>query len=149
MSPRRLSATAGVALAAFVVIVWSATFVNTKALLADFSALEILGIRFALAWVALWAIHPHGMGLLRLRDEALFAGAGLAGATAYQMLENAWNKACERLGTVRCSLGLYLVPVVAFLVAHVFLGETLPAAGVVGGLLVLAGVAVASSARRR
>ncbi|MBR4611664.1 MAG: hypothetical protein IKO40_03015 [Kiritimatiellae bacterium] len=38
---------------------------------------------------------------------------------------------------------------VAFLVAHVFLGETLPAAGVVGGLLVLADVAVASSARRR
>ena len=87
MSARRLSATAGVALAAFVVIVWSATFVNTKALLADFSALEILGIRFALAWVTLWAIHPHGMGPLRLRDEALFAGAGLAGATAYQMLE--------------------------------------------------------------
>ncbi len=88
MNARRLSATAGVALAAFVVIVWSATFVNTKALLADFSALEILVIRFALAWVALWAIHPHGMGPLRLRDEALFAGAGLSGATAYQMLEN-------------------------------------------------------------
>ena len=88
MSTKRLSATSGVALAAFVVLVWSATFVNTKALLADFSALEILGIRFALAWVALWAIHPHGMGPLRLRDEALFAGAGLAGATAYQMLEN-------------------------------------------------------------
>ena len=61
----------------------------------------------------------------------------------------AWNKACERLGTVRCSLGLYLVPVVAFLVTHVFLGETLPAAGVVGGLLVLAGVAAAGAARRR
>ena len=44
----------------------------------------------------------------------------------------AWNKACERLGTVRCSLGLYLIPVIAFLIAHIFLGETLPAAGVVG-----------------
>ena len=299
------------ALAAFVVIVWSATFVNTKALLADFSALEILALRFAVAWVALWAIHPCGMGPLRRRDEALFAAAGLAGVTAYQMLENvaihftnasnvsilvataplfaavmsrlllgertlsprfltgcalalggvalvslggvhalrfspagdalalgaalswgvysavvtvvnrggwhpvaairrtffwalvfmlplllfalaapetsariscsvelsraanaarlgrlpnlanltflgllasafcfvAWNKACERLGTVRCSLGLYLVPVVAFLIAHVFLGETLPAAGVVGAVLVLAGVAVAKDGR--
>ena len=76
------------ALAAFVVTVWSATFVNTKALLADFSALEILAIRFALAWVALWAIHPHGMGPLRVRDEALFAAAGLGGATVFQMLEN-------------------------------------------------------------
>ncbi len=313
MSVQRLSATSGVALAAFVVIVWSATFVNTKALLTDFSALEILGIRFALAWVALWAIYPHGMGPLRVRDEALFAAAGLAGATAYQMLENvaihftnasnvsilvattplfaavmsrlllgertfsprfligcalalggvalvslggakafhfrpigdalalgaalswgvysaavtvvnrggwhpvaairraffwalvfmvplllfalaapetaarvscsidlsragnaarfarlpnlanlaflgllasascfvAWNKACERLGTVRCSLGLYLIPVIAFLIAHVFLGETLPAAGVVGAILVLAGVAVAGASRRQ
>ena len=313
MSVQRLSATSSAALAAFVVFVWSATFVNTKALLADFSALEILGIRFALAWVALWAIHPHGMGPLRVRDEALFATAGLAGATVYQMLENvaihftnasnvgilvatsslfaavmsrlllgegtlsprlligcalalggvvlvslggartfhfrpigdalalgaamswgvysaavtvvnrggwhpvaairraffwalvfmlpllllalaapeaaarvscpldlsragnaarfarlpnlvnfaflgllasafcfvAWNKACERLGTVRCSLGLYLIPVIAFLIAHVFLGETLPAAGVVGAILVLAGVAVAGSSKRQ
>ena len=78
---KKASATSGVALAAFVIIVWSATFVNTKALLADFSALEILAIRFALAWVALWAIHPHGMGPLRVRDEALFAAAGLGGAT--------------------------------------------------------------------
>ena len=310
---KRLPATSGVALAAFVVIVWSATFVNTKALLTDFSALEILAIRFALAWVALWAIHPHGMGPLRIRDEALFATAGLAGATVYQMLENvaihftnasnvgilvatsslfaavmsrlllgertfsprfligcalalggvvlvslggartfhfrpigdalalgaamswgvysaavtvvnrggwhpvaairraffwalvfmlpllllalaapeaaarvscsldlsragnaarfarlpnlanlaflgllasafcfvAWNKACERLGTVRCSLGLYLIPVIAFLIAHVFLGETLPAAGVAGAVLVLAGVAVAGASKRQ
>ena len=311
MSTKRLSITSGVALASFVVVVWSATFVNTKALLADFSALEILAIRFSMAWVALWAIHPHGMGLLRFRDEALFAAAGLGGATVYQMLENvaihftnasnvgilvatsslfaaimsrvllgeraftarflvgcalalggvvlvslggvhalhfnpigdalalgaamswgvysatvtvvnrggwhpvaairraffwalafmlpllafaltapetaaqiscsvnlspdanaarfarpanlanlaflgllasaccfvAWNKACERLGTVRCSLGLYLIPVIAFLIAHVFLGETLPATGVAGAGLVLAGVAVAGSSK--
>ena len=313
MSVKRQSTTMGVALAAFVVIVWSATFVNTKALLADFSALEILAIRFAMAWIALWAIHPHGMGPLRVRDEALFAVAGLGGATVYQMLENvaihftnasnvgilvatsslfaaimsrillgertftprflvgcalalggvtlvslggarafhfrpigdalalgaamswgvysaavtvvnrggwhpvaairraffwalvfmlpllvfalampetaaqiscsvdlsragnaarfarlpnlanlaflgllasavcfvAWNKACERLGTVRCSLGLYLIPVIAFLIAHVFLGETLPAAGVIGAVLVLAGVAVAGFSKPR
>ena len=118
----------GAALAAFVVIVWSATFVNTKALLADFSALEILALRFAVAWVALWAIHPHGMGPLRLRDEALFAGAGLAGATAYQMLENV---AIHFTNASNVSI----------------LGETLPAAGVVGAVLVLAGVAVAKDGR--
>ena len=313
MSTQRPSATSGAALAAFVIFVWSATFVNTKALLADFTALEILGIRFAAACVALWAIHPRRMGPLRSRDEALFAAAGLSGATVYQMLENvaihftnasnvsilvatsplfaaamsrlllgeraftarfligcalalggvvlvslggvhalhfnplgdalalgaaiswgvysaavtvinrrgwhpvaairraffwalvfmlpllafamaapetadklsctvtlasaanaarfarlanignlaflgllasafcfvAWNKACESLGTVRCSLGLYLIPAVAFFIAHVFLGETLPAAGVVGAVLVLAGVAVAGLPNRR
>ncbi|MBR1608327.1 MAG: hypothetical protein IJ678_01790 [Kiritimatiellae bacterium] len=81
----------GAALAAFVVIVWSATFVNTKALLADFSALEILALRFAMAWVALWAIHPRGMGPLRRRDEALFAAAGLAN-DAFQQCRTLYNQ---------------------------------------------------------
>ena len=40
--------------AAVVIFVWGVTFANTRALLADFSALEILVVRFALAWVALW-----------------------------------------------------------------------------------------------
>ena len=40
--------------ALFVIFVWGVTFVNTRALLADFSALEILVVRFALAWGALW-----------------------------------------------------------------------------------------------
>ena len=40
--------------AAVVIFVWGVTFANTRALLADFSALEILVVRFALAWGALW-----------------------------------------------------------------------------------------------
>lgn len=34
---------------AFVILVWGVTFVNTRALLADFSALEIVVARFVLA----------------------------------------------------------------------------------------------------
>ena len=44
--------------ALFVIFVWGVTFVNTRALLADFSALEILVARFALAWGAL-SPHPR------------------------------------------------------------------------------------------
>ena len=40
--------------AAVVILIWGMTFANTRALLEDFSALEILIGRFALAWVALW-----------------------------------------------------------------------------------------------
>ena len=43
----------GIVAMAFVVLVWGITFVNTRALLFDFSALEIQVIRFAMAWVAL------------------------------------------------------------------------------------------------
>ncbi len=268
--PEAGSRTVGLALAALTVCVWGVTFVSTKALLADFSALEILVLRFAVAWTALWAIHPRGLGRLQRREELLFAAgasrlllgertltrrflagcalalAGIAlvaldgirglrfrpagdalalgsamswgvysalitvvnrsgrhpvaairrtffwalvfmvplvasallapeaaahvscsfnlspGAAAARLAKAlnlgnlaflgllasavcfvSWNAACDRLGTVRCSLGLYLVPVIAFLAAHVFLGETIPAAGVAGALLVLAGVAVA------
>ena len=35
--------------AAFVILAWGITFVNTRALLFDFSALEIQVIRFAMA----------------------------------------------------------------------------------------------------
>ncbi len=82
----------------------------------------------------------------RLPNLANLAFLGLL-ASAFCFV--AWNKACNRLGTIRCSLGIYLIPVIAFLIAHVVLGETLPAAGVVGAILVLAGVAVAGSSGRR
>ena len=55
-------------LAAFVVLVWGVTFVNTQALLADFSPLEIQVLRFAVAYVALWAIHPR-RGRIPLKEE--------------------------------------------------------------------------------
>ena len=45
--------------ALFVIFVWGVTFANTRALLADFSALEILVVRFALAWGALWLMSPR------------------------------------------------------------------------------------------
>ena len=45
----------GWAAAAFVIFVWGITFVNTRALLGDFSALEIQVLRFGLAWAVLVA----------------------------------------------------------------------------------------------
>lgn len=39
---------------AFAIVVWGVTFASTRALLADFSSLEILVLRFSLAWMALW-----------------------------------------------------------------------------------------------
>ena len=56
--------------AGFVILAWGVTFANTRALLRDFSALEIQLLRFALAWLALLA----GEG--RRRAEAGEEGAG-------------------------------------------------------------------------
>ena len=81
---------------AFVILVWGITFVNTRALLFDFSALEIQVIRFAMAWTALWTVEGvkgcKGEGVKTRvegwKDELLFAEMGLCGVFIYQLLEN-------------------------------------------------------------
>ena len=65
--------------AAVVIVVWGMTFANTRTLLGDFSALEILVVRFTLAWAAI---------------QASFAGIGVSWAggrrTAHIPFWNIW-----------------------------------------------------------
>ena len=84
------SRTAGHIAGAFTGLVWGLTFVSTKVLLESFTPFEILFLRFALAFLALWLVRPH---VLRMRDghrtdEVLFAAAGLSGVVGYFMMEN-------------------------------------------------------------
>ena len=86
-----------------VILVCGMTFVNTRALLWDFSALEILVGRFCLAWAALWgceacqrlsqssAVRPPKVARRRRhaevclwRDKWLFAAMGFCGIFCYQ-----------------------------------------------------------------
>ena len=48
----------GLLLAVPTILIWGVTFVNTKALLEDFSAFEILCLRFLMAYAALWCLKP-------------------------------------------------------------------------------------------
>ena len=64
------------AVAAVVILIWGMTFANTRALLGDFSALEILVVRFALAWAALWLVGPRQFVKKCRGDEWLFAAMG-------------------------------------------------------------------------
>jgi drug/metabolite transporter (DMT)-like permease len=59
-----------------------------------------------------------------------------------------WNLAVLSAGSTRVSLLLYLEPVVSVLGAVIFLGERVTLAMLAGGLLILAGVAVASTRSR-
>lgn len=65
------------------------------------------------------------------------------GSTAAGML--LWNRAVLSCGTTRVSLLLYLEPIVSVLGAVVFLGERVNLVTIGGGLLILAGVAAAST----
>ena len=66
---------------------WGITFVCTKTLLIDFSALEILFIRFVAAYIGLWILRPK-WEKIEMKDNLLFALAGLSGVVIYQLTEN-------------------------------------------------------------
>ena len=77
----------GYGLAAVSIFFWGITFICTKALLNDFSSLEILFFRFIVAYLGLWIMHPKAQKMER-RDNILFALAGLSGVVLYQFSEN-------------------------------------------------------------
>jgi drug/metabolite transporter (DMT)-like permease len=89
-----------------------------------------------------------GAGLAQLRPVDWAALAFLAlGSTAAGML--LWNVAVLAGDITRVSLLLYLEPVVSVLGAAAFLRERVTLVMIGGGLLILAGVAVASTGRAR
>ena len=132
----------GLALAVPTILVWGVTFVDTKALLADFSALEILVVRFALAYAALWAMCPRRLRGVPARDEAVFALAGLSGATLYQFVENLaihWTNASN------VSIIVSVCPMLTALASQWLLGEkVLSRRFALGFAIAMAGVAMVS-----
>lgn len=52
----------------------------------------------------------------------------------------AWNFACDRLGTVRATVGLYLIPVVTIVFAFFALDERISVMGAIGAALTITGL---------
>jgi drug/metabolite transporter (DMT)-like permease len=74
--------------AGFSIFVWGTTFISTKVLLESFTPLEILFFRFIIGYAALWIAYPHIMKVKSLKEEILFASAGMCGVTLYFLMEN-------------------------------------------------------------
>ncbi len=72
----------------FTVLVWGTTFIATKILLITFSSFEILIIRFVTGYLILCLMAPRFLPFKKVKEELLYAGAGLTGLTLYQLLEN-------------------------------------------------------------
>ena len=109
----------GVFLAALSVFFWGITFVCTKYLLKDFSALEILFWRFVAAYAGLWLIRPK-WEKIEARDNALFALAGLSGVVLYQLSENI---AIHFTNASNVSVIVSICPLFTAIVSQIFLKE--------------------------
>jgi drug/metabolite transporter (DMT)-like permease len=87
-----------------------------------------------------------GLRLGAAENAARFASAGnwihlcFLGLLASAACFTSWNAACERLGTVRATVGIYMIPAVTVVFAWLLLGERLTGMGAVGAVLTLAGV---------
>lgn len=69
-----------------VVAVWGTTFVVSKDLMAFMSPLQLMCIRFFLAFVALWIVYPKWN--FNWRNEIIFIPMALFGNTIYFLAEN-------------------------------------------------------------
>ena len=74
--------------ALFTVFVWGVTFISTKILLEDFHAVEILFLRFAMAFAALYLSAPGRLPGMTPKRRLVLATAGFCGIYLYYLLEN-------------------------------------------------------------
>ena len=109
----------GYFLATMSIFFWGITFICTKALLNDFSSLEILFIRFLMAYIGLWIMRPKREKIDRV-DNILFMLAGLSGVVLYQFSENI---AINFTNASNVSIIVSICPLFTALIAQYFLKE--------------------------
>ena len=74
--------------AGFTVFLWATVYISTKMLLVDFSAAEITLFRYVIALFILFLMQPKGIPFHNVKEELLFAAAGLTGVTLNSLLQN-------------------------------------------------------------
>ena len=109
----------GLLMAAVSVFFWGITFVCTKYLLNSFSALEILFIRFVIAYFGLWIMRPK-WEKISLSDNIYFALAGLSGVVVYQFAENI---AIDYTSASNVSVIVSICPMFTAIIAQIFLHQ--------------------------
>ena len=131
----------GLFMAALSVFFWGITFVCTKYLLNDFSALEILFIRFVIAYFGLWLMRPK-WEKIHWRDNIYFALAGLSGVVIYQFSENI---AIDYTSASNVSVIVSTCPMFTAIISQIFLKQKhITARFILGFVIAIFGVLLVS-----
>lgn len=116
---KRSNPVLGYVFACLTVFFWGITFVCTKTLLEDFSALEILFYRFTAAYIGLWIMNPRAEKVEK-KDIILYVFAGLSGVVVYQFAENV---AINFTTASNVSVIVSICPLFTAIIAQIFLKE--------------------------
>lgn len=128
--------------ALFTIAVWGVTFISTKILLVDFSPLEVMFYRLALATLALFIASPPPRpwawpGRQALRAEGKIMAAGLCGVTLYFLFQ---NLALSYTLAANVSVLISVTPLLTALVSRAILKEKLKGYFFLGFSLAMAGI---------
>ena len=131
---------AGHVIALLTITVWGTTFVATKTLLEHYDALQMMLMRFFIAWAVLWALTRRWEKIRCIRDELGIFALSLSGVTLYYFFE---NTALSFTQASNVSIILAAAPIFTAILAHLFTGdEKLKARTWAGFAIAIAGVAL-------
>lgn len=129
---------AGHVLALFTITVWGTTFVATKTLLNHYDALQIMLMRFFIAWVVSFLLTRKIEKPKSVRDELGIFALSLSGITFYYYFE---NTALTYTMSANVSIILAAAPVFTAILAHMFTrDEKLSGQTWAGFIIAMAGV---------
>lgn len=126
-------------IALITIIVWSSTFIASKYMLELFSPLQVMIMRFTIAYVVLWLMKPSFTKFV-WKDEWLFLLMGLSGCTAYFITE---NTALTITSTANVSILVALSSILTALLSHIFnKDEKMKLTTILGFIVAFFGVAL-------
>lgn len=126
-------------LATLTIIVWGTTFISSKILLGVFTPLQVMIMRFVIAYITLLLIN-HKVQKTTWREELNFFLLAILGTTLYFLFE---NKALTLTLASNVSIILSVAPIITAILAHFFTkDEKISKRLIQGSLLAFAGVAL-------
>lgn len=128
---------AGHLMALLTVLVWGATYVASDYLLESYSALQILLLRFLLAYLVLWLLKPRLLRITSLKSELGMLALALSGVLAYYFLE---ARAIVYGGPTNTSILVSTVPMWTLLLLCLTTKQTMHLRHLLGFLVAIAGV---------
>jgi len=126
-------------LAAVTIIVWGTTFISSKILLDQFTPLQVMIMRFVIAYLTLFVL-DHKIIKTSWREELVFLSLAIMGSTIYFLFE---NRALTFTFTSNVSIILSAAPILTAILAHLFTkDEKMNGKILLGSILAFAGVAL-------
>ncbi len=126
-------------LALFPAMAWGSSFIASKILLESYSPTQLMLMRFALAYLALWLCRPKALKL-PFREELKFIALAVSGCSLYFLCE---NSALTYTYASNVSIIVAAAPILTAIAAHLFTSdEKLTGASFAGFAVAIIGVAL-------